>query len=157
MRSLTCACPCHASLYLVRPRKAASRFLALTISIPCGHQGQDSGLHCALFVCSSGFPILRLIVHMAIAPTLTTMRNQKLASTIGYGMNLFLGFALPALSSSKIEVSLDPYCYELNRTFEGPNGYPNGMCTTLQSMGNYSSFKVASLDEGCTGKQSLCS
>ncbi|KAK3700778.1 hypothetical protein LTR37_015750 [Vermiconidia calcicola] len=44
-------------------------------------------------------------------------------------------------SDSECEVSLNDW--------EGPNGYPGGLCTSALRQGNYSSFMITALDPGC--------
>ena len=51
-------------------------------------------------------------------------------------------------SDSECEVSLNDW--------EGPNGYPGGLCTSALRQGNYSSFMITALDPGCASKSSFC-
>ncbi|KAK3686669.1 hypothetical protein LTR37_019600 [Vermiconidia calcicola] len=51
------------------------------------------------------------------------------------------GTQVQTFSDSECEVSLNDW--------EGPNGYPGGLCTSLLRQGNYSSFMITALDPGC--------
>lgn len=53
--------------------------------------------------------------------------------------------------SSRISFSSDEACEDFEYDVQGPNGYPDGECSLLDSKGSYGSFKVARLDQGCDG------
>ncbi|KAF2103610.1 hypothetical protein NA57DRAFT_53125 [Rhizodiscina lignyota] len=61
-------------------------------------------------------------------------------------------FILPALvaGSTNIATFSDSNCQQSFQNLQGPNGYPNGTCTALNTQGSYGSFQVVDEDPGCT-------
>ncbi|KAK3051478.1 hypothetical protein LTR09_007501 [Extremus antarcticus] len=52
-------------------------------------------------------------------------------------------------AASHVETFSDGSCQDTLHDWNGPNGYPNGECTRLTRQGNYTSFKISTLDPGC--------
>jgi hypothetical protein len=50
-----------------------------------------------------------------------------------------------------ISTFTDPSCLNPFRSLEGPNGYPNGICTSLNVQGEFGSFQIVEMDAGCEG------
>ncbi|KAK2742826.1 hypothetical protein FQN57_005117 [Myotisia sp. PD_48] len=63
---------------------------------------------------------------------------------------LLLCFRTIVQATSIISTFTDTNCQDSFKSFEGPNGYPNGTCSTLSRNGNFSSFQVVQLDDECT-------
>ncbi|GME46610.1 hypothetical protein BKCO1_4600016 [Neofusicoccum parvum] len=57
-----------------------------------------------------------------------------------------------AVATSYISSFSDSGCTQLFAEWDGPNGYPNGSCTSLRSkaQGELASFMFTGLDEGCS-------
>ncbi|OJD31572.1 uncharacterized protein BKCO1_4600016 [Diplodia corticola] len=67
----------------------------------------------------------------------------------------WLAFALLvqfALATSYVSSFSDASCTQLFNEWDGPNGYPNGSCTSIRTkaQGQVTSFMITGLDEGCT-------
>jgi hypothetical protein len=58
---------------------------------------------------------------------------------------------IPYPRNKPIALFSDTNCRDFLRGLEGPNGYPNGICTDLRRNGPYGSFQVVGLDPRCTG------
>ncbi|OCL05611.1 hypothetical protein AOQ84DRAFT_355893 [Glonium stellatum] len=54
------------------------------------------------------------------------------------------------VEATSIETFSDDACQKSYRSINGPDGYPNGTCTHLDSQGPFSSFQVVQEDNGCT-------
>lgn len=70
----------------------------------------------------------------------SSLRALLLAALAGRGLG------------SRISFFFDSECESFSYDVRGPNGYPDGDCTLLNTKGNFSSFKVARLDRGCDGR-----
>lgn len=55
------------------------------------------------------------------------------------------------VSGSYIETFRDKTCVTSLNNFNGPDGYPDGTCTSL-NLKPLQSFQVVGLDPGCTGE-----
>ncbi|KAF2430306.1 hypothetical protein EJ08DRAFT_249460 [Tothia fuscella] len=55
-----------------------------------------------------------------------------------------------AIAASTVATFSDPNCKDSFRELNGPNGYPNGTCKTLNSNGPFKSFQLVNLDPECT-------
>ncbi|KAH7050993.1 hypothetical protein B0J12DRAFT_699080 [Macrophomina phaseolina] len=78
-----------------------------------------------------------------------------MAKSTGTGVLLMLLLALFASvvsANSYISSFSDSGCTQLLAEWDGPNGYPNGSCTSLrkQAQAEIASFMITGLDEGCT-------
>lgn len=68
-------------------------------------------------------------------------------------MQFFILCLVPLLvSATNIATFSDDSCQESFRDLEGPNGYPNGTCTQLNSRGPFKSFQLVEEDYGCSGE-----
>lgn len=56
-----------------------------------------------------------------------------------------------AVWSSSITVFSDAGCTVPIGELQGPNGYTDGQCSRLGSGGDFLSFEVSDLDDGCNG------
>lgn len=66
---------------------------------------------------------------------------------------LLLHFLLVSLgTATDIATFSDSECKNTFRDLSGPNGYPNGTCSHLNTQGVFGSFQVVGMDNGCTGK-----
>jgi hypothetical protein len=53
--------------------------------------------------------------------------------------------------STNIATFSDSNCKNSFRDLSGPDGFPDGTCTLLNSVGPFNSFQVVDMDLGCTG------
>ena len=53
--------------------------------------------------------------------------------------------------ATHIEIYSDTNCQNKTDGFNGPNGYTEGICTSLKREGNFTSFMVTNPDPGCAG------
>lgn len=79
---------------------------------------------------------------------ISTVKMKNLAT-------LLLSLLPACLAETQISTFSDTACQLSLNLFEGPNGYPDGVCTRLSAKGNYSSFQIISVDAGCTGMHDL--
>lgn len=91
----------------------------------------------------------------------TIMSNSAVLpvrSTVHHCFFLFLISLLllgePTSATSYVTVFSDSACKTSFNDWEGPNGYPDGVCTSFSEKagGRFSSFMINELDQGCTGK-----
>lgn len=61
--------------------------------------------------------------------------------------------AVPVAVATVIETFSDSACQKSYNALDGPNGYPNGVCTQLRVQGEFGSFQVVQKDKGCTGME----
>ncbi|KAF2144360.1 uncharacterized protein K452DRAFT_266110 [Aplosporella prunicola CBS 121167] len=53
-------------------------------------------------------------------------------------------------SATKISTFTDTNCQHSSQILDGPNGYPDGVCSKLVRNGPFSSFQVIQADDGCS-------
>lgn len=70
---------------------------------------------------------------------------------------VLLGAVIGRSLSSRISFFTDEQCADFTYDVRGPNGYPDGDCTLLNTKGDYGSFKVVRLDRGCDGMRAAAS
>jgi hypothetical protein len=78
------------------------------------------------------------------------MESAKNRSRMILSLFSFIVFIVPVLGSN-IATFSDTKCKDSLNNIPGPNGYPNGTCTPLDTKGAIGSFQVVDLDPGCSG------
>jgi len=62
---------------------------------------------------------------------------------------VFLALLQLVAAGTHIATFTDTKCKDSFRDIDGPNGYPNGTCSRLDSEGSFGSFQVVQQDPGC--------
>lgn len=69
---------------------------------------------------------------------------RKIASLAIYSFLL-----VSIASASHVETFSDTECQRPLTEWNGPNGYPDGLCTSVSKNGNWTSFRIVNLNRGC--------
>lgn len=64
---------------------------------------------------------------------------------------LLLTFTWDLAVGSAITTYTDSTCQKSFNNLNVVNGYPDGVCTQLNILGNLQAFQIAKLDDGCAG------
>lgn len=97
------------------------------------------------------------VLHLSASFHPLISKLNRLFIRTAKNMSLFILIPLLLLthkvSTTNIATFTDSTCQSSYRNLAGPNGYPNGTCTSFQYIGSYKSFQVVDMDEGCSGNK----
>jgi hypothetical protein len=83
-------------------------------------------------------------ISTALSPDCAMLFHSRIAS-LAIGSLVLVSIA----SASHVETFSDANCTTPLTDWNGPNGYPNGLCTSVSKNGNWSSFRIVNLNRGC--------